>query len=164
MSDLYQNILEEEEDTQRGRFLTFSLEKERFGIEIRYVTEIIGIQEITEIPELPIFIKGIVNLRGQIIPVMDVRLRFRKQPQEYDDRTCVIVINVRDVSIGLIVDTVSDVVSISDEDIVEPPRLKGIFDNRYIKKVGMIQGKTYLILDCDKLFSGEELEELAEIK
>jgi len=77
-----------EEDTQKDRFLTFQLGKESYGIEIRHVTEIIGIQPITEVPEMPEYIKGIINLRGKIIPVMDVRLRFKKEPREYNDRTC----------------------------------------------------------------------------
>ena len=98
---------EMEEDTQTGRFLTFSLGKEAYGIEIKYVTEIIGIQTITQIPELPEYAKGIINLRGKIIPVMDVRLRFKKEPRDYNESTCVIVVDISEVCIGLIVDNVS---------------------------------------------------------
>ena len=94
------------EDAQEGRFLIFSLDSEKFGVEIRYVTEIIGFQPITEIPDMPEYMKGIVNLRGKIIPVMDVRLRFRKEPKAYNDRTCVIVLDIRDISVDLIVDSV----------------------------------------------------------
>ena len=107
--------LETEEDTQKGKYLIFSLGNEFYGIEIKYVTEIIGVQPITEIPELPDYIKGIINLRGKIIPVMDVRIRFKKSPMEYNDRTCVIVIDVKDTSVGLIVDSVSEVLSIEEE-------------------------------------------------
>ncbi len=110
-----------EEDTQKGRFLTFLIGKETYGIEIIYVTEIIGIQAITEMPETPDYLKGIINLRGKIIPVMDVRLRFGKQPREYDDRTCVIVIDLSGISMGLIVDSVSEVLSIPAQDIAELP-------------------------------------------
>lgn len=95
-----------EEDTLKGRYLIFTLDKETYGVEIKYVTEIIGIQTITEIPELPEYVKGIINLRGKIIPVMDVRLRFKKEPKEYNDRTCIIVLDIRDLTIGLIVDRV----------------------------------------------------------
>ena len=84
----------QEEDTQKGKFLTFSLGNESYGLEIKYVTEIIGIQPITEVPELPEYIRGIINLRGKIIPVMDVRLRFKKPFNEYNERTCIIVIDV----------------------------------------------------------------------
>ena len=80
--------IEIEEDTQKDRYLVFSFGNENYGIDIKYVIEIIGIQAITEVPELPEYVKGIINLRGKIIPIMDVRLRFKKEPREYDDRTC----------------------------------------------------------------------------
>jgi purine-binding chemotaxis protein CheW len=162
MSDIIDNIMELEEDTQKGRFLTFVLGKETYGIEIKYVTEIIGIQAITEIPELPEYVKGIINLRGKIIPVMDVRLRFRKDPKEYNDRTCVIVIDINDLSIGLIVDSVSEVLSIPEDAIVEPPK-NAAFSNRYIKNIGKVGNDVKLLLDCEKLLTENELEDLSEI-
>ena len=151
-----------EEDTQEGRFLTFSLGKESYGIEIRYVTEIIGIQLITEIPELPEYVKGIINLRGKIIPVMDVRLRFKKEPKDYNDRTCVIVVDIRDVSIGLIVDSVSEVITIPKQDIVEPPQMNKGYQNRYIKNIGKFGGEVKLLLDCEMLLDDSEANELSE--
>jgi purine-binding chemotaxis protein CheW len=162
MSEIMENTVEMEEDTQKGRFLTFSLGDESYGIEINYVTEIIGIQPITEIPELPGYIKGIINLRGKIIPVMDVRLRFKKEPKEYNDRTCVIVIDIKDVSIGLIVDSVSEVLTIQDEDIVESPKINKDFNNRYIKGIGKIGNDVKLLLDCEKLLTENELEDLVD--
>ncbi len=151
-----------EEDTQRGRFLTFTLGKESYGIEIKYVTEIIGIQEITEIPELPDYVKGIINLRGNIIPVMDVRLRFKKEAKAYNDRTCVIVIDIKDISIGLIVDTVSEVLTIPEENIVKPPRINKGSSNRYIKNIGKVGNEVKLLLDCEKLLTEDELDDLNE--
>jgi len=162
MADAIENTVEMEEDTQKGRFLTFSLGKESYGIEIKYVTEIIGIQPITEIPELPEYIKGIINLRGKIIPVMDVRLRFKKEPKEYNDRTCVIVIDIKDISIGLIVDSVSEVLTIPEQDIVEPPQMNKGFNNRYIKRIGKVGNDVKLLLDCEKLLTEDELENLSE--
>ena len=162
MAEVLENILEVEEDTQKGRFLTFSLGKESYGIEIKYVTEIIGIQAITEIPELPEYIKGIINLRGKIIPVMDVRLRFKKEPRGYNDRTCVIVIDIKEVSIGLIVDTVSEVLSIPEQDIVEPPQMNKGFNNRYISRIGKVGNDVKLLLDCEKLLTEDELEDLSQ--
>jgi len=97
------NFLEQDEDTLKGKYLIFSMGKEQYGMEIRYITEIIGIQPITEVPEMPDYVKGITNLRGKIIPVMDARLRFRKETREYDDRTCIIVIDTNDTP-----DTVSN--------------------------------------------------------
>lgn len=155
-------ISEEGEDTQEGKYLIFSLGDEFYGIEIKHVTEIIGIQPITEVPELPDYIKGIVNLRGKIIPVMDVRLRFKKQSKEYNDRTCVIVIDIKDVSVGLIVDSVSEVLSIDEEAIVPPPHIKK-GGNRYIKAIGKVGDGIKLILDCDKLLKDDEIEILESI-
>lgn len=159
-------VLEEamlEEDTQKGKFLTFTLGKENYGIEICYVTEIIGIQAITEVPELPDYIKGIINLRGKIIPVMDVRLRFRKEPKEYNDRTCIVVVDIWEISIGLIVDTVAEVLSISDDNIVPPPQVNKGTHNKYIKSIGKDGSNVTLILDCDKLLNDEEVIDLSNI-
>ena len=90
MEDMINNIGVMEEDTQKDRYLTFVIGAESYGIEVRYITEITGIQSITEVPELPEYINGIINLRGQIIPVMDVRVRFKKERKAYTDRTCII--------------------------------------------------------------------------
>lgn len=150
------------EDTQKGRYLTFKLEKESYGIEIIHVTEIIGIQPITEVPELPDYIRGIINLRGKIIPVMDVRLRFKKSFREYNDRTCVVVIDINELSIGLIVDSVSEVIAIPDSEIVAPPEInRG--GNRYVKGIGKVHGEVKLLLDCNKLLNDEESETLLNI-
>ncbi len=162
MTDVIENLLEMDEDTQKDRFLTFSLGKESYGIEIKYVTEIIGIQAITEIPELPEYVKGIINLRGKIIPAMDVRLRFRKESREYNDRTCIVVVDISDVSIGLIVDSVSEVLTIPEQDIVDPPSMSNGFSNRYIKMIGKVGNEVKLLLDCDKLLTDDELEALSK--
>lgn len=160
MTDTIDKDFETAEDTQKGRFLTFLVDRETYGIEIKYVTEIIGIQPITKIPELPEYIKGVINLRGKIIPVMDVRLRFKKEPKDYNDRTCIIVVEFNDISIGLIVDNVSEVLAIPDENIVEPPKMNKDFYNKYIKNIGKVGNDVKLILDCSKLLSEEQLEEL----
>lgn len=157
-----EQALLEQEDTQKGRFLTFALSNESYGIEIRYVTEIIGIQPITEVPELPEYIKGIINLRGKIIPVMDVRLRFKKEFREYNDRTCIIVIDVQDMSIGLIIDSVSEVISIPDREIVPPPEISKV-GNKFIEGVGKVGNQVKLLLDCEKLLKEEDIEVLANI-
>lgn len=162
MPDVMEDVLEAEEDTQKGRFLTFTLGKETYGIEIMYVTEIIGIQVITELPELPEYIRGIINLRGKIIPVMDVRLRFKKEIREYNDRTCIIVVEIKDIDIGLIVDSVAEVVTILDENIAQPPQLMGQ-NNRYIRNIGKVENDVKLLLDCEKLLTESELEEMNEV-
>lgn len=155
------DIEEIAEDTQKGRFLTFSVGKEDYGIEIQFVTEIIGIQDITEVPELPDYVKGIINLRGKIIPVMDVRIRFKKEAIAYNDRTCIIVIDIRDISIGLIVDKVCEVLTIADENVVPPPDIKTGFHNRYVKGIGKVGSQVELLLDCDKLLNDDEIDVLS---
>lgn len=158
MTEKLEKDFEVEEDTQKGKYLTFLLGKEVFAIEIKYVTEIIGIQPITEVPELPPYVKGVINLRGKIIPVMDVRLRFKKEPMEYNDRTCVIVIDVDSTSVGLIVDNVSEVLSISDGNVVLPPEIGKDTENKYIKAIGKVENEVKLILDCEKLLSDKDVE------
>jgi purine-binding chemotaxis protein CheW len=157
VQDLY-----EDEDTLGGRYLTFALGSESYGIEIRYVTEIIGTQPVTEVPELPTYIRGIINLRGKIVPVMDVRLRFKKQFREYNDRTCIIVIDIKEVSIGLIVDSVSEVISIPDSEIVAPPEISKV-GSKYVKGIGKVNGEVKLLLDCDRMLNDEDVEKIGSI-
>ena len=162
MAENMQQTIENEElaeDTQKDKYLTFCLGSEDYGIEISFVTEIIGIQAITQVPELPDYVKGIINLRGKIIPVVDVRLRFKKPALEYNDRTCIIVIDVGDISIGLIVDTVAEVLTIPEQEIVPPPDTKMGFHNRYIRGIGKVDNEVKLLLDCDKLLNNEDTAE-----
>ena len=163
MAKVLEEVIETSEDTQKGKFLTFSIGKESYGIEIKFVTEIIGIQDITEVPELPDYVKGIINLRGKIIPVIDVRLRFRKETKEYNDRTCIVVIDIKEVSVGLIVDNVAEVINLDDSNIVQPPNVKTGFHNRYIRGIGKVGNEVKLLLDCDKLLNDDELESLNSI-
>jgi len=157
MSDIIDSVTELEEDALKDRYLTFSIGHEVYGIELKYVTEIVGIQTITEIPELPEYVKGIINLRGKIIPVMDVRLRFKKEPKEYNDRTCIIVIDLKGASVGLIVDAVSEVITIPEQDTVEPPQINKGVNSKYINKIGKAGNDVKLLIDCEKLISEDEL-------
>lgn len=147
-----------EEDTQHGRYLTFALENESYGLEISYVKEIVGMQPITQLPEVSDYVKGIINLRGRIIPVIDVRIRFGKDHGEYSDRTCIIVVDIRDLSVGLIVDNVSEVLTIDDSNLVAPPDYRTGAQTHYIKAIGKVGTEVKLLLDCDKLFTSEELQ------
>lgn len=160
MSDVFYNnqaeFEEEIEDSLDDMYLTFMLEEEEYGINISYVTEIIGIQAITFVPDLPVFVKGIINLRGQIIPVIDVRLRFRKESVDYNDRTCVIVLQIKDLSIGFIVDSVASCIAIPNEMIIEPPAAQKKFHQKYVSGIGRITDKIVLILNCEKLI-GEDM-------
>ncbi|MFD2611375.1 chemotaxis protein CheW [Paenibacillus gansuensis] len=156
MTESSSEIMDWEEDTQKGKFLTFTLDQEDYGIEIKYVTEIINMQPITVVPEVPAYMKGIINLRGAIIPVMDVRLRFMKTPREYNDRTCIIVVQFEGTSIGLIVDSVAEVLNIPEEQIVEPPQL-GQINRRYIRGIGKVNHAVKLLLDCTRLLHDDDL-------
>lgn len=145
-----------DEDTQKDKYLTFTLGEELYGIDIRAVIEIIGIMPITKVPEVPAYVQGIINLRGKIIPVVDMRLRFGQEYRPYSDRTCVIIISVNDVLIGLIIDGVSEVLTIPENSIVPPPELKYV-RNRYVKNIGKLsEEKVVLLLDWKKLFSTED--------
>jgi purine-binding chemotaxis protein CheW len=141
--------LEAEEDTMKGRYLTFPILGESYGLEIKYVTQIIGIQRITEMPEMPYYMKGIINLRGQIIPVIDIRLRFGKVEKDYDDRTCVIIVELHNTQIGLITDSISEVMTIADEEI-EPLRCFNASQG-YIQGIGKTESSIILLIDCKKL-------------
>lgn len=163
MPDMLEEVTQSKDDAQHGRYLTFRLGKEVFGIEIGFVTEIVGLQKISSIPESPDYVKGIINLRGKIIPVIDMRLKFKKSFAEYTDRTCIIVIGIRNFTVGLIVDNVDEVVSISDKQIAPPPSFRTGFQNRYINGIGKTEEGIRLLLDCDKIFSDEELTTFNEM-
>lgn len=164
MSNIEMQIInEQEEDTQKDRFLIFTLSSESYGIGIEHVTEIIGIQPVTAIPELPDYIRGIINLRGKIIPVMDIRLRFKKPFREYTDRTCVIVIDIMDVAVGLIVDGVSEVITIPETDIVAPSEITKD-SSKYIRGIGKSGSEVMLLLDCNRLLKDDEAAALADIR
>jgi purine-binding chemotaxis protein CheW len=149
-----------QEDTMKGRFITFVVDRETYGIEIKYVTEIVGIQPINSLPETPDHIKGVINLRGKIIPVVDMRLKFKKEPMAYNDRTCIIVIDTRDISAGLIVDEVAEVLAIEDENISPPPTRGTGANCRYLSGIGKVGKEIKLLLDCETLFVCTEADVL----
>lgn len=136
-----------------NQYMTFMVGNESYGIKIEFVSEIINVQTITVVPEVPFYIKGIINLRGKILPVMDVRLRFNKEPIEYNDRTCIIVININNTMVGLIVDTVREVMEILPENIVDTEEAAAEMQNRYIKAIGKTTVGVVLLLDLDRLMS-----------
>jgi purine-binding chemotaxis protein CheW len=152
----------EDEDSMKNRYLTFRVGEEDYGIEIVYVTEIVGIQNITEVPDMPAFVKGVINLRGQVIPVIDVRTRFKLPFREYDDRTCFIVVNINASSIGLIVDTVSEVINIPEDQISPPPEINAGDSARYIQGMGKVEDRVKILLDVQKLLLDNETDKKIE--
>ena len=165
MTEQLNEELLEDEDSQKGKFMTFRTGKEYFGISISYVNEIIGMQPITAMPEVEDYIKGLINLRGKIIPVIDVRIRFKMEPVEYTDRTCIIVIDVKNTVIGLIVEKIAEVDTIMDEDIVPPPKLGRKLNehDKYVYGLARTGDTVKLLLDPEKLIKEEVLESLDEI-
>jgi purine-binding chemotaxis protein CheW len=148
-------------DSQKDKYLTFKIADEEFAIPIGHVIEIVGIQKITEVPDMPAFVKGVINLRGKVIPVMDVRLRFHLEAVEYDDRTCVVVVSVGETTIGLVVDTVSEVVDIPEGNISPPPRFSSSGSGRYVSGMGKIGDAVKIIIDVQRLLRDEEIAALA---
>lgn len=164
MSEEVDEILEDE-DTQKGKYMTFQSGKEYYGLGINYVNEIIGMQRITEVPEVEDYIKGLINLRGKIIPVIDVRLRFKKEALPYNDRTCIIVIDVKSTVVGLIVDTIAEVVTINDSNIVPPPTVVAGSSqaSKYVYGIGKVGDEVKLLLDPEALLNDEEAKVIEEI-
>lgn len=155
-----------EEDSQKGQFMTFQVGKEFYGISISYVNEIIMMQPITLVPEVKDYIKGLINLRGKIIPVIDVRVRFKMEPLEYTDRTCIIVINVKSTVIGLIVEKIAEVDTIQDDDIVPPPSLsrKESEQNKYVYGLAKTGDVVKLLIDPEKLIRDDDLDVMEEMQ
>ena len=153
-----------EEDSQKGMFMTFQTGKEFFGISISYVNEIIAMQPIAAIPEVDDYIKGLINLRGKIIPVIDVRVRFKMEPCEYTDRTCIIVIDVKSTMIGLIVERLADVDTIAEDSIVPPPSLgrKEHEHNKYVYGLARTKDTVTLLLDPEKLIKQDDIAAAVE--
>lgn len=139
---------EQNQDTLHGKYLVFFLDSQEFAIAIRYVVDIINIQPITPMPNVPGYIKGITNLRGKVIPIIDVRLRFSKEPQEYNDRTCIVVVELGDIQVGLVIDQVSEVCTFSDDQIAPPPAFNTSAEARFVQGIGKAANGIKLILDC----------------
>ena len=141
------------EDVMRGKYLTFLVGDAGYGIEISYVVEIISVQEITLVPHTHSYVKGIINLRGTVIPVIDMGMRFGNGEVEYTDKTCIIVLSMDDMSVGIMVDGVQDVSDIDDEDIQDPPKITGNgMKNFFIKAIGVSGGEVKQLIDVYNVF------------
>jgi purine-binding chemotaxis protein CheW len=153
----------EDEDLQANKYLLFKLGSEVYGINIMTVTDIIELQKITEVPDMPEYIRGVINLRGQVIPVMDLRLRFKMEGREYDDRTCIVIVNINDQPIGFVVDTVSEVIDIPEKDIDPAPDFKsGAERDKYIAGLGKVDKEVKILLDAKQIVAQEELNSIKE--
>lgn len=145
-----------------GKFLTFELGKEVYGLEILKVQEIIGMMSVTKVPRTPNFIRGVVNLRGKVIPVVDLRLKFGLEFAEDTDKTCIIVVQVsraeQKVTMGIIVDEVSEVLSVVEDQLEKAPELGAGADTDFIMAIGKIDTKVVMLLDVDAVLSSGEID------
>jgi len=153
-------VMEERE----GKYLTFTLADEEYGIGILKIKEIIGMMPVTTVPQTPKFVKGVINLRGKVIPVIDLRLRFGMESIDYTERTCIIVVEidgtVGTVQIGIVVDSVSEVLNIKGEDIEDTPTFGTKLDTNYILGMAKMEGGVKILLDIDRVLNSEEISVL----
>lgn len=154
------SYFDDDEDTLKDRYLTFYLGKQTYALEIKYITEIIGIQKITKVPNIKSFIKGIINLRGSIVPIVELRKRFRLSDVEYDERTCIIVVNINNVEVGIIVDEVAEVINIPEEEISPAPETNKGTESRFISGMSKISDKIIILLNIEKVLYDTKNETL----
>lgn len=150
-----------------GKHLIFKLADEEYGLDILKVKEIIGMMTITSVPRTPEFVKGVINLRGKVIPVVDLRLKFNLPAKDYDERTCIVVMEVTHsagaVQMGIVVDSVSEVQNIGAEDIEATPSFGTSLETEYIRGMAKFEGRVTILLDIDKVLTFEELSGLSEV-
>lgn len=150
-----------------GKYLTFALAGEEYGISILKVKEIIGVMAVTSVPQTPDFVKGVINLRGKVIPVVDLRLKFGLNAIEYDDRTCIIVVEVGKagsyIRTGIVVDTVSEVLNIKDGEIDTTPEFGTGIKVEFILGIAKISGGVKILLDIDRILNTDELIALKDV-
>lgn len=147
-----------------GKYLTFMLQKETYGIGILKIKEIIGMMPITSVPRTPEFVKGVINLRGKVIPVIDLRLKFSMDSTEYNERTCIIVVEIdtdaSTVLVGIVVDAVSEVLNIKEDEVENTPTFGTSLNTEYIMGMAKMEGGVKILLDIDKVLSAEEISKL----
>ena len=149
---------------REGKYLTFTLSSEEYGVGILKIKEIIGMLPVTSVPQTPEFVKGVVNLRGKVIPVVDLRLRFGMEAMDYTERTCIIVVEiegaVNTILMGVVVDSVSEVLNIKNEEIEDPPSFGTKLNIDYILGMAKTEGGVKILLDIDKVLGEEEIAAL----
>ena len=154
-------------DSRAGKYLTFQLASEEFGVGVLKVREIMGLQEITAVPQTPPYVKGVINLRGKVVPVIDLRLKFSLDAAEYTQRTCIIVAQLRGESgsllMGVIVDGVSEVLNLTAAEIEDAPDFGDQGAGQYLLGMAKVKGKVKILLDIDKVLSNQELTGLDSI-
>lgn len=151
---------------KEGKYLTFILADEEYGIGVLKIKEIIGMMSVTTVPQTPEYVKGVINLRGKVIPVMDLRLRFDMEAIDYTDRTCIVVVEIEaaagTLQIGLVVDSVSEMLNVKGEDIEEPPAFGTNLNTDYIQGLAKTEGGIKILIDIDTVLSTAEISQLGK--
>ena len=145
------------------QLVTFRIGEEEFGVDILLVQEIIRKMNITRVPRAPDFVEGVINLRGKVIPIIDLRKRFGLETKEYDKNTRFIVIEINDMIVGFVVDSVSEVLRIPSDTVEPPPPVVSGLDSEYISGVGKLEDRLLILLDLDRLLSREEKTQLSQV-
>lgn len=151
------------QETELLQLVTFSIGDEEFGVEILKVQEIIRMLEITKVPKAPPFVEGVINLRGKVIPIIDLRKRFGLASRDHDKNTRIIVINIHSMIVGFVVDSVSEVLRLPLNTVEPPPPVVAGLDSDYISGVGKLEDRLLIMLDLDRLLSNEEQAHLGHI-
>ncbi|MEI6387121.1 MAG: chemotaxis protein CheW [Spirochaetota bacterium] len=156
---------DDSEDTQANKYLFFKIGKESYGIGIKHIIEIIELQHISAVPDMPGYVKGVINLRGKVIPIIDLRLRFSLDERSYDDRTCIVVTEIERVLIGFIVDTVEEVIEIPENQVELPPKFKSANgEDRYVSGLGKVGENVKILLDVEKIVEDQSIRAMGEEK
>jgi len=163
MADEMMGMDDEDEDTLANKYLNFKIGPESYGISIRYVREIVELQKISEVPDMPTYVKGVMNLRGKVIPVVDIRLRFRFDSRQYDDRTCIIVVEMNNSAIGFIVDAVEDVLEIPESQVEPAPQFRTVSGKeKYISGMGKVGESVKILLDVEKIIHEDDMRTISK--
>jgi purine-binding chemotaxis protein CheW len=160
MSEWISSKANNADNALKNQYLTFWADGQLFGVSIVNVMQIIRMQKIVEIPDYPSYAKGIINLRGSIVPILDIRMRLGKPQVEYSERTCIVIIDVREKLYGIAVDLVNEVMEILPENISPPPQMDGVSVSEYLSGITKLDEKVVMVLDCSSLLKEEELEKL----
>lgn len=163
MSELATAVQTSDLATLEGKYLSFALGEEVYGVAILKVQEIIGLMNVTSVPRTPEYVRGVINLRGKVIPVVDLRIKFGMEKAEDTERTCIIVVQIAtpgddEITMGVIVDSVSEVIEISSENIEPTPTLGNSTDTRFILGMGKVEEKVVMLLDVDQALSSQEIK------
>jgi len=155
-------VTEQEQSARAGKYLTFVIADEAYGLEILKVREIIGIMDITAVPKTPGYVKGVINLRGKVIPVVDLRLKFGMEETGRTEETCIIVVSVNELEIGIVVDQVSEVQNIFAQDIEDAPEFGAQVDTEFILGMGKANDQVTILLSIERVLGGKDLAQLRE--